>query len=178
MPKKRNSKSRIRSNKFQSATRKIELTPPPGAAGRLSLPKSLLELQSPSAHARSRWHAIPLLFEDSGATRQVSGRIGYDSWAGTAIGLRDIDDGHVRHLKFEAGSTKIELVAERRNRGWDFVARVYTKAAVAHEFVIEANRKRILPQSDGFYLWTSTKLLRSLRLVSLDRQIVIGGITW
>jgi hypothetical protein len=178
MPKKRNSKSRTRSNKSQTDSRKTELAMPPRGAGRASLPKSLLDLQSPSAQARSRWHAIPLLFEDAGSSRQISGRIGFDSWAGRAVGLRDIDDGHVRHLQFEAGSTKIELVAERKQKGWDFVARVYVKAAVAHEFVIEAGRKRILPQSDGFYLWTSASLLRNLRLISLDRQIVIGGITW
>lgn len=176
MPKKRNSNSRTA--KAKAATRKIDLTRRTPGSGRSASLQGTHELQTPSAQARSRWHAIPLLFEDSGSSRQMSGHIGFDSWAGTAVGLRDIDDGHVRHLQFEAGTIKVELVAERKTIGWEFVARIYARGAVAHEFVIEAGRKRILPQADGFYVWNSKALLRKLRLLSVDRQIVFGGISW
>ena len=178
MPKKRNSKSRSHSVEAKAVARKIDLASRSLGANRAANRLGSSELLTPSAQARSRWHAIPLLFEDSISSEQIAGRIRLDSWAGSAVGLRDIDDGHVRHLQFEAGSIKVELVAERRTNGWEFVARVYTRSAVAHEFVVEAGRKRILPQADGFYLWNSKALLRNLRLISLDRQIDFGGITW
>ena len=158
--------------------RKINLTMPESGAGRSAFRRVIHELQLPSAHARSRCHAIPLLFEDAVNLRRISGRIGLDSWEGTSVGVRDISDGYVRRLKFDAGPITVELVAERRNDGWEYVARVYKKNMVAHEFVLEAGRRRILPHSDGFYLWTSSNLLKGIRLIALDRQIDFGGIQW
>ena len=178
MPKNRNSKARTRPARNKPSARKINLSKRTLGAARSATLKGTHELQSPSAQARSRWHAIPLLSAGSGPSRQIAGRVGFDSWAGAVVGLRDVDSGHVRHLQVEAGATKVELVAERKAVGWEFVARVYIKDDVAHQFVLEAGRRRVLPQADGFYLWNSKSIVRKLRLISLDRQIVFGGITW
>lgn len=137
-----------------------------------------VELLSPSDHAFERLGAIPWLFRDPISPHAVTGAIGFDSWAGTAVGLRDMEDGNVRRVRFEAGEVILELVAERQGSGWQFVARVYSRNSVAYTFVLEAGRKRILPHADGFYLWTSKLLLRRLRLIAQERQIVFGGIQW
>ncbi len=108
----------------------------------------------------------------------AKGSVRYDSWAGTSIGLRDLDSGHVRRLRFEAGRVTLELVAERRGNAWEFVARAYSKNSVIHGFVLLAGRRRLLPTADGFYLWSSITKLRSIRLAALDRLIEFGGITW
>ncbi len=178
MPKRRKTKTLSTSETKSKRTRKLRLTEVRGNGRGASVRSVRRELLAPPDRARSRWHAIPLLFDDSSKSRQIAGRVGFDSWATAAVGLRDIDAGHVRHLQFEAGPIKVELVAERRSDGWEFVARVYAKNAVAHEFVLEAGRRRILPHADGFYLWNSKSLLRKLRLIAVDRQISFGGIKW
>ena len=178
MPKKNKKNPQLKSKKQSGTRRRFDLTKPVSSGSRSAIRQVIHEIQMPSAQARSRCHAIPLLFEGALNLRQISGRIGLDSWEGAGIGLRDISDGHVRRLKFEAGPITVELVAERRNDGWEYVARIYKKNDVAHEFVLEAGRRRILPHSDGFYLWTSNNLLRGIRLIALDRQIDFGGIQW
>jgi hypothetical protein len=178
MQKIRRNRKLAKSKKVNTKPRRIKLTTGARAGHSSTGGRILHELQNPSVQARSRWHAIPLLFGDAVKGRQISGRVGYDSWSTASVGLRDIDSGHVRHLRFDSGPVKVEVVAERRSDGWEFVARVYVKDDVAHHFVLEAGRRRILPHSDGFYLWSSKFVLRKLRLIAFDRQIEFGGIKW
>ncbi len=136
------------------------------------------KLLSPPPSATARWRAIPLLFEHEAALPAAKGSVGFDSWAGTSIGLRDLDSGHVRRLRFKAGRVTLELVAERRGDVWEFVARAYSGNSVVHGFVLLAGRKRLLSTTDGFYLWSSSTRMRTIRLAAPDRLIEFGGITW
>lgn len=136
------------------------------------------QLLAPSSHSRQRLHSIPFLFDTSVRSAAIFGRIDYDSWAELAPGLRNSEDGHIRRMRFNAGKISIEIVAERRESGWEFIARIYSENSVVHEYVLNVGNKRLLAQADGFYHWTSKSLLQRIQIVSPDQHIEFGGIKW
>ncbi|MDH4034711.1 MAG: hypothetical protein OEV80_13040, partial [candidate division Zixibacteria bacterium] len=110
----------------------------------------------PSAAAVERYCNIPLLFEESSDSRTVKGRTVYDSWAdGPAMALRDSADGHIRRLKLKAGNLVLEIVAEQRDNVWEFVARVYDGKNAINSFVLKVGGRSFLPQTGGFFIWSS-----------------------
>ena len=133
----------------------------------------------PSDAAVERYCSIPLLFEESSDARTVRGRTTYDSWADSpAVALRDSADGHIRRLKLKAGNVVLEIVAERRDSVWEFVARVYDRKKVNNSFVLKVGGHRFLPQTGGFFVWSSTMAPRILRLESFDAVISFEKLSW
>lgn len=133
----------------------------------------------PSDAAIARYCNIPLLFDESTDARTVEGRTIYDSWAdGPAVALRDSADGHIRLLKLKAGHLVLEIVAERRDNVWEFVARVYDSTQVTNSFVLKVGGRRFLPQTGGFFVWSSTMVPKILRLESFDTNISFEDVAW
>jgi hypothetical protein len=133
---------------------------------------------NPSGASLERLEAIPLLFE-TGRARALPGKIVYDSWAhGPAVALRDVTDGHVRRVVLRAGKVSLEIVAERRQRDWQFVARVYSGGQVRHGFVLKVGARKLLPGSGGFYQWTSRAVPHSLSLFSYRKNLVFERVSW
>lgn len=129
--------------------------------------------------AVERYCNIPLLFEESSEARTVKGRIIFDSWADSpTIALRDSVDGHIRRLKLKAGNLVFEIVAERRDNVWEFVARVYDGKSVTNSFVLKAGGHRFLPQTGGFFIWSSRTVPKILRLESFDSNISFEKLSW
>ena len=133
----------------------------------------------PSDAALERYCNIPLLFDESSDARTVKGRTTYDSWSdGPAIALRDSADGHIRRLKLKAGNLTLEIVAERRDNVWEFVARVYDRKKVTNSHVLKVGGRRFLPLTGGFFVWSSTTEPKILRLESFDTVISFEKLSW
>lgn len=175
-------------------TKTNQRTTPPKRTqpGRASMPKLVRDLlptpikktasagfAKPSTAAVERYCNIPLLFDESSDVRTIRGRTIYDSWAdGPIIALRDTADGHIRRLKLKAGSLILEIVAERRDNVWEFVARVYDGKKVANSHVLKVGGRRFLPQTGGFFVWSSRMAPKVLRLESFDANISFEKLSW
>ncbi|HSH00038.1 MAG TPA: hypothetical protein VLB27_08310 [candidate division Zixibacteria bacterium] len=135
-------------------------------------------LERPSQSSIARLARVPLLFGDIKAKRATSGQIAYDSWAGAPANLRAATDGHIRNVILEAGVVQLDLVGEFRASRWDFVARVYRGGDVSHDFALQAGRKKLLPDSCGFFNWTSSSVVRRLKLLSLTEALTFELAKW
>lgn len=136
-------------------------------------------LAQPGEAAMARFRTVPLGFEDVRPSTRRSGRVAFDSWrAAGAVAIRDVGVGDVRRLVLQAGKVSLEVVADRRADGWEFVARVYAEKAVSSEWAIRVGRKKLLPGVQGFYRWRSKRGPRSLRLVTAKQEIVFDSLSW
>lgn len=123
--------------------------------------------------------AIPVLFQDVPAAQSTSGIIVYDSWAAkSAESLRDAGPGFVRRLCLAADPVAIELLAERQEVDWRFVARVYENDQVCARFVLQVAGRKLLPRSQGFYHWASRRPPRQVRLLSRSLTVEFGKVRW
>ena len=136
-------------------------------------------LEVPDDAAIARYAAIPLASVEPKRGPVRRGRLAFDSWATAAApALRDTTAGHVRRFRLAAGAIALEVVAERLQDGWDFVARVYKKEEVSSEYALSVNRQRYLPESQGFYHWSSRTVPRHFALLSPDTSIEFEEIQW
>lgn len=136
-------------------------------------------LSQPSAEATSRYKTIPLLFQQPARAPVLECPIVYDSSAqGQQVGLRNATDGHIRRVRFAAGNLEMEIVAERKDNAWEFVARVYQDGEVAHRFVLRAGARKLLADAGGFFHWTSETVPRRFRLLSYEQEIACEAMPW
>ncbi len=133
----------------------------------------------PSKEAIARLQVIPLLFDEPHHPAPRTGTVIYDSWShGPTVGLRDVTDGHIRRLKLRAGKVSVEIVAEMSKGKWEFVARVYRSRTVLHDFVLKIGRKKLLPESGGFFRWSSKTVPHSIGLTSLGESLTFNKLSW
>jgi len=136
-------------------------------------------LEQPSQAALDRFAVVPLAFESTRPLSHRSGQVVFDSWqeAGAAA-IRDAGIGAVRRLVLQAGAIRLEVVADRRADGWEFVARIYRRETATAAYVLRAGRRRVLPEAQGFYRWQSRRGPRRVTLVESEREIVFEGLSW
>ncbi len=133
----------------------------------------------PTGEAVERYCNIPLLFDEGSQTHSVRGKTIYDSWAQSpALALRDTADGFIRRLKLRAGKLVLEIVAERRDNLWEFVARVYDRKKVTNSFVLKAGGRRFLPQTGGFFVWSSRTVPVLMCLESFETCVSFEKLSW
>jgi hypothetical protein len=94
------------------------------------------------------------------------------------VELREATVGLTRRVCLEAGEVSLEIVAERRREGWDFVARIYKLQEVTSEFALRVGSRRVLPRSQGFFHWSSKRTPGSLELVSSSLHVSFEGLSW
>ena len=136
-------------------------------------------LSRPSSQAFSRYKSIPLLFHQPARVPVLQCPVVYDSSAqGQLVGLRNATDGHIRRVRFAAGNVEMETVAERKDKTWEFVARVYQDGEVAHRFVLRAGARKLLADAGGFFHWTSVTVPRRFRLLSYEQEVACEVIPW
>lgn len=136
-------------------------------------------MQSPSPAAVRSWSSIPLLDKLPAHPERRTGVISFDSWTQSgAVAVRDVSVGQIRRLVLTAGEIACELVAERLQRGWECVARVYESGRVSHGFVLRLGRRRLLPATQGFYHWNAATGPKDIALVSENREITIELPAW
>lgn len=133
----------------------------------------------PDSAAVDRFAAIPLIFDEASLRRTVSGNLTFDSWSQQPIAqLRDAGVGLTRRLCLEANRITLEIVAERQQDQWEFVARVYHKKEVSSEYVLKIGRQKLLPRSQGFYHWSSKRAPGKIRLLSKSLEVCFEGLSW
>ncbi|MGD8604959.1 MAG: hypothetical protein PVH24_00710 [Candidatus Zixiibacteriota bacterium] len=136
-------------------------------------------LRKPSAQAVDRFAAIPLLYKNTGNARHIAGAVTFDSWSQQPLAqLRDAGIGLTRRICLEAGNTRLEIMAEQKRDGWEFVARVYQAEKVSSEYILRVGRQKLLPRSQGFFHWSSKRAPRILRLASDGVEIDFEGLKW
>ena len=144
---------------------------------RHDLPESALEL--PSDDAIKRYDLIPLYYGKEISISTVHGNIAYDSWSqGAAVSLRDVTEGHVRRIQFKAKNISLEIVAERRQDHWEYIARIYYNQKVTHDFILKVGTLKVLPFSGGFYHWTSRTVPGTIKLLSYKQNILFDKLSW
>jgi hypothetical protein len=137
------------------------------------------ELAKPSNEALTRFKSIPLLFQTPSHVPLRTCPIVYDSSAGgPLIGLRNATDGHIRRVRFAVGGLELEVVAERRDKAWEFVARVYQEGDVAHRFVLRAGARKLMADAAGFFHWTSESVPHRFQLFSFEEKIACEVVPW
>lgn len=136
-------------------------------------------LHQSSSEAIGRHVAIGRQEETRYPSRTIFGELITDSWSQLAVAqLRDATVGLERRLTLRANAVSLELVAERIEDKWQFVARVYKEDAVTTEFVLKVAGRNLAPQTEGFYHWSSVRPPRTLRLLSKSLKIDFENVSW
>lgn len=137
------------------------------------------DIECTTEEAVIRHVQIPLLHDKSSSVRTIPGTVVYDSWFDrAAVNIRDVTFGHVRRIKMKAGKTSLEIVAERHEGGWSFVARIYEKNAVSFKYVLTVGSKRLLSKAQGFYHWSSIRPPRIIKVKADNTEIVFERLQW
>ncbi len=112
-----------------------------------------------------------------GGIRSFVAKIVFDSWAmPLPMGVRGESVQSDRRLRFETESVKFDLRAEKLDRGWSFVAQV--KGMIDSSLQIEADAKKLLPDSVGLYQWSGSRPPRKITLRSDEFVIELPELTW
>ncbi len=174
------SKENIKNNKNEALQQLVaQLDGPKEVTKKMASRKTVQPLKVPSCEALQRYALIPLYFRKEKEVTVIKGKIAYDSWSqGTPVALRDTTDGYIRRLHLKTRNLSLEIVAERRQNQWEFVARLYSGDKVIQNFVLQIGRFKILPLSGGFYQWTTKKVPATVRLLSYDKNIVFDRLSW
>lgn len=136
-------------------------------------------LEQPDKSAIARHSTVPLASAATPRKATLRGRVSFDSWANhPAPALRDATAGHTRRFRLAAGKVALEVVAERLQDRWEFVARVYKDEEVSSEYVLNVNKRRYLPEGQGFYHWSSQTVPKRFAIMSTDTTITFEDITW
>ena len=134
---------------------------------------------APSPQSVARAKAVPKLVASRKPSRGVTGRVTFDSWADVpAVQLRSTVGTLERRMRLEAGSYTVELVAEREQKEWEFVARIYRGARVTSEFILQVGRRKLVPQSQRCYFWSAKNPPKTLQLLSPELKIEFGKLIW
>ena len=136
-------------------------------------------IETPSQDAVQRYCAVPALAQTRPVDRAEVGRMVFDSWTERRVtALRDLTNGLVRRMCLSAGSITLEVVAERCGCEWEFVARVYDRSTVTSEYILNIGRRKLQPRAHGFYFWRSSAAPTAFRLLSGERNLEFGTVTW
>jgi len=142
-------------------------------------PDERLKDLAPPPQSVARAAAVPKLVESRRPARAVSGRLAFDSWADLpAVQFRSAVGSLERRVRLEAGPYTLELVAERGQSEWEFVARIYDRDKVTSEFILKAGRRKLVPRSQACYYWSAKNPPRVLQLLSSELKIDFGKLTW
>lgn len=137
------------------------------------------KLERPSRIAVHRSALIPKLVQSRRPARDLPGRVEFDSWAQLpAMQIREAPSDLERRLRLTASGYTLELVADRRGQGWEFVARVYDKERVCTEFILQVGRLKLGTEAHDCYFWSANKPPQRLRLLSPALKIDFGEISW
>lgn len=112
-----------------------------------------------------------------GKLRSFLAKVVFDSWAmPQPIGVRGESVESDRRLRFETESVMLDLRAEKQTRGWAFVAQVKGPAGCSVQ--IEADKKKLLPDSVGLYQWSGSRPPRKITLRSDEFVIELPELSW
>jgi hypothetical protein len=126
-----------------------------------------------------RFSAIPTLYQVNRKHKHRKGNLVFDSWASLpAYQLRDIVPDFIRRLCLQAGSIKLEIIAERQQEIWEFTARIYDDNDVSMEWILSAGRRKLYPITFGFYQWSSKNKPHRIKIFNKNYKIDFEKISW
>lgn len=109
--------------------------------------------------------------------RSFVARIVFDSWAmPQPLGVRGESVESDRRIRFEHDGVRLDLRVEKQTRGWAFVAQVKSDTNVPVQ--LEADKKKLLPDSAGLYQWSGSRPPRKIALRSAGFVIELPELTW
>ncbi len=109
--------------------------------------------------------------------RSFVARVIFDSWAmPQPVGVRGESVESDRRIRFESEEIRFDLRAEKQTKGWAFVAQV--KGQSKSPIQLEADKKKLLPDSAGLYQWSGTRPPRKITLRSDEFVIELPELTW
>jgi hypothetical protein len=142
-------------------------------------PDERLKDLAPSPQSVAKAKAVPKLVASRNPARAIAGRVAFDSWADVpAVQLRSTVGTLERRIRLEAGKYTLELVADRVQTEWEFVARIYDRQKVTSEFILQVGRRKLVPQSQRCYYWSAKNPPRTMQLLSQELKIEFGKLTW
>jgi len=109
---------------------------------------------------------------------RLAASLTFDSWATAPGGIREVASMEERRMRFEADGIILDLRAERRTGGWDFVAGVIQGVPVDARISLTVGAKKIKPGETGALQWSSTRLPATLILHIDDTTIELPEINW
>jgi len=141
--------------------------------------KSAAEPANPSMQSIYRHMAVPRMIESRHPARSMDGAIVFDSWSQLpVVQTRDSGYGVERRLRFKADRFTLEFVAEHQQGRWQFVARVYDGDTVTPDFILQAGRRKLVPEGHRCFFWSSTRPPKKIQLLSPSLKIVLDGLSW
>ncbi len=142
-------------------------------------PDERLNDLEPSSQSVARARAVPKLVESRSPARAITGGVAFDSWADLpAVQIRSAVGTLERRIRLEAGKYTLELVADRVQTEWEFVARIYDRHQVTSEFILQVGRRKLVPQSQRCYFWSAKNPPKTMQLLSSALKIDFGKLTW
>lgn len=109
--------------------------------------------------------------------RTFVARIVFDSWAmPQPLGVRGESVESDRRIRFEHEEVRFDLRVEKQTKGWAFVAQL--KGNIASPIHLEADKKKLLPDSAGLYQWSGSRPPRKITLRSDEFVIELPELTW
>jgi hypothetical protein len=133
----------------------------------------------PPTELLRRQKAIPQLIASRHPAESLPARLVSDSWGDhPAVAVREAPFGVERRLRFRAVSYVVELVADRRLEGWDFVARVYDGEILTRQFILKVGRRKLVPGRGDCYFWSSKRPPQRLQLLSGELRIDLEKVKW
>ncbi|MBK7092257.1 MAG: hypothetical protein IPH59_11165 [bacterium] len=104
-------------------------------------------------------------------------RIVFDSWAmPQPLGVRGESVESDRRIRFEHEGVRFDLRVEKQTKGWAFVAQI--KGNIDSTIHLEADKKKLLPDSAGLYQWSGSRPPRKITLRSDEFVIELPELTW
>ncbi len=123
--------------------------------------------------------AISRLVESRNPERSVPGAVVFDSWQDLPVTqTRYVAPGLERRLRLRSDRYLLELVGDRQLREWDFVARVYDREKVTRQFILQVGRRKLYPEVQDCFYWSSARPPRRIQLLSPSLRIDFGNIKW
>jgi hypothetical protein len=136
-------------------------------------------ISPPPVGALYRQMAISRLAASRNPERSATGSVIFDSWQDLpAAQTRNVAPGLERRLRLQSEHYLLELVGDRQLREWDFVARVYDRAQVTRQFILQVGRRKLYPEVQDCFYWSSARPPGRIQLLSPSLRIDFGNIKW
>jgi hypothetical protein len=111
--------------------------------------------------------------------KNLLARLSFDSWAmPVSVGVRGGEAQQERRLRFEVDDLLLDLRAEKRKQGWDFIAQLTGSRVTEGEFRLLVSNQELRVNDEGFYQWSSKRPPRQIRLRSDNYVVAIPDISW
>ncbi len=109
---------------------------------------------------------------------RLAATLTFDSWVAAPGGVREVASMEERRLRFEVEGVIVDIRAERRDRGWDFVAGIIQGVPPDVPISLSVGSKTVKPGETGALQWSSTRLPSTVVLHVGRTEIELPELSW